>query len=232
MGSLLVTPTANLASNGGSQHPAKRKAGGHGPTLDDQVSHLRLMPTPTGRDSKGIDGHSKRQGSQVLPGVVEALLPTPRATRGGSATETVGKLLPTPSANQFEVDPERWQERRRQLMADPDVRNGNGFGLTTAMAVSVLWDGLEIDWAEYRPAIERWSALFGPVMCPVEEGRTRPRLAPEFAEWMMGLPGGWVTRVPGLPRTGQLRAIGNGVVPQQMALGIRICLMRMLEGDA
>lgn len=42
--SLLVTPTANLGVNGGSQHPAKRKAGGHGPTLADQVEHL--LPTP------------------------------------------------------------------------------------------------------------------------------------------------------------------------------------------
>ncbi|MGR6999352.1 hypothetical protein ACU686_16360 [Yinghuangia aomiensis] len=34
---------------------------------------------------------------------------------------------------------------------------------------------------------------------------------------MMGLPvdPGWVTGVPGLPRTAQLRALGNGVVPQQ-----------------
>lgn len=34
---LLKTPTAQLGTNGGSQHPEKRKAGGHGPTLADQV---------------------------------------------------------------------------------------------------------------------------------------------------------------------------------------------------
>ena len=37
---LLVTPTAQLAINGGSQPPEKRKAGGHGPTLADQIEHL------------------------------------------------------------------------------------------------------------------------------------------------------------------------------------------------
>lgn len=37
---LFRTPTAQLAVNGGSQHPAKRKAGGHGPTLADEVEHL------------------------------------------------------------------------------------------------------------------------------------------------------------------------------------------------
>lgn len=37
---VLRTPTAQLAVNGGSQHPDKRKAGGHSPTLADQVEHL------------------------------------------------------------------------------------------------------------------------------------------------------------------------------------------------
>lgn len=31
----------------------------------------------------------------------------------------------------------------------------------------------------------------------------------------MGLPAGWVTDVPGLSRDAQLKALGNGVVPQQ-----------------
>lgn len=33
----------------------------------------------------------------------------------------------------------------------------------------------------------------------------------------MGLPAGWVTGVPGLSRNEQLKALGNGVVPQQCA---------------
>ncbi|WP_413100858.1 hypothetical protein [Streptomyces sp. Inha503] len=37
---LLKTPTAQLAVNGGSQHPDKRREGGHGPTLADEVEHL------------------------------------------------------------------------------------------------------------------------------------------------------------------------------------------------
>lgn len=39
---LLKTPTAQLAVNGGSQHPDKRRAGGHGPTLADEVEFLPL----------------------------------------------------------------------------------------------------------------------------------------------------------------------------------------------
>lgn len=37
----------------------------------------------------------------------------------------------------------------------------------------------------------------------------------------MGLPAGWVTDVPGLSRTAQLKALGNGVVPQQAAAALR-----------
>jgi hypothetical protein len=39
-----------------------------------------------------------------------------------------------------------------------------------------------------------------------------------------GLPEGWVTDVPGLSRTDQLKALGNGVVPQQAALALSLLL--------
>ena len=38
----------------------------------------------------------------------------------------------------------------------------------------------------------------------------------------MGLPGGWVTGVPGVTRTRALRLLGNGVVPQQAAHALRL----------
>lgn len=38
---------------------------------------------------------------------------------------------------------------------------------------------------------------------------------------MMGLPEGWVTDVPGISRNDQLKALGNGVVPQQAAAALR-----------
>lgn len=42
----------------------------------------------------------------------------------------------------------------------------------------------------------------------------------------MGLPDGWVTAVPGLSRNAQLKALGNGVVPQQAALALAMLLDR------
>lgn len=41
---------------------------------------------------------------------------------------------------------------------------------------------------------------------------------------MMGLPAGHVTDVPGLTVNDQLHALGNGVVPQQLALAVRTLL--------
>ena len=49
----------------------------------------------------------------------------------------------------------------------------------------------------------------------------RRRLSARFAEWMMTLPDGWVTDVPGLTRTQQLHAIGNGVAPLQAVAALR-----------
>jgi len=40
----------------------------------------------------------------------------------------------------------------------------------------------------------------------------------------MGLPAGWVTDIPGLSRNQQLAALGDGVVPQQAVMALRLLL--------
>lgn len=45
-GNLLPTPTANLAVNGGTQHPVKRRAGGHQPSIADVIEHLGASTPP------------------------------------------------------------------------------------------------------------------------------------------------------------------------------------------
>jgi DNA (cytosine-5)-methyltransferase 1 len=77
-------------------------------------------------------------------------------------------------------------------------------------------------WGIYTPAIEGWERILGrPAPEPTEPGRNGPRLAPRFVEWMMGLPDGWVTAVD-IPRSAQLKALGNGVVPQQASLALNM----------
>jgi len=46
----------------------------------------------------------------------------------------------------------------------------------------------------------------------------------------MGLPAGHVTAVPDLTRTAQLKALGNGVVPQQAAAALRLLAARAIDG--
>ena len=82
------------------------------------------------------------------------------------------------------------------------------------------------NWGVYEPVIQRWTALLGRTPpAPTEPGaKGQPRLSPRFVEFMMGLPAGWVTDVPDLTRNEQLKALGNGVVPQQAAAALTFLL--------
>ena len=62
-----------------------------------------------------------------------------------------------------------------------------------------------------------------PAPSPTElSGRGAQYLSPRFTEWMMGLPDGWVTDPAiGISRQEQIKACGNGVVPQQATAALR-----------
>lgn len=72
------------------------------------------------------------------------------------------------------------------------------------------------DWGIYAEAVARWERITRPAPSPVRhDGKGgKPRLNSELPEWMMGLPEGHITGV-GLTRAEELKAAGNGVVPQQ-----------------
>jgi DNA (cytosine-5)-methyltransferase 1 len=73
--------------------------------------------------------------------------------------------------------------------------------------------------------MQRWEQVLGrPTPFPTQPGtHGRPVLAPAFVEHFVGLPPGWITALP-LPRTAQLRALGNGVVPHQAAYAVSLLL--------
>jgi len=121
---LLKTPTSQLAVNGGSQHPDKRKAGGHGPTLADEVEHL--LPTPQAHDAqkgKTADqvaamrarGHGVSNLNELAENELVKLLPTPAAcvANDGESTAT-------------------WLARRERVKATGV--NGNGMGMPLTIA--------------------------------------------------------------------------------------------------
>ena len=86
-----------------------------------------------------------------------------------------------------------------------------------------------IEWGDYAPAIRRWETVRGTAPAPTElTAKGKHRLSARFAEWMMGIPAGWVTDVD-ISRNDQLKAIGNGVVPQQAIAAIRDMLIHLEE---
>ena len=149
---LLPTPAANLGSNGGPQHPDKRRAGGHSVSIEDAVHGLALLPTPTTEPMTG-NGHARNLGAEVKR------------------------------------------------------------------------------WGDYAAAIARHEQALGrPAPAPTEPGpKGNPRLSAAFVEWMMMLPAGWITDVPGVTRTEALRMLGNGVVPPQAAAALRDMKQRITQ---
>jgi DNA (cytosine-5)-methyltransferase 1 len=95
---------------------------------------------------------------------------------------------------------------------------------TIARAVFNSGEVTKTNWGKFKPAIRRWEAVIGrPAPEPTKpDGREgNHRLSSKFTEWMMGLPEGWITDI-GLKRNDELKACGNGVVPQQAELALSL----------
>lgn len=88
---------------------------------------------------------------------------------------------------------------------------------------------VDIEWGKFQPAIERWERVLGrPAPAPTKpDGKDGAhRLSSAFTEWMMGLPENWVVG-HGLSRNDELKMCGNGVVPQEAELALRILVEGM-----
>jgi len=195
------------------------------------------MPTPKALD--GVKGNLKSSqervdsGHQVdLPNVAVdlVLLGTPRTSAANASTakqveagapksriEDQVQLLPTLRASDG-------YERRNQKTMDKIAAEGGDITMPTLARTT-------IDWGKFEPAIRRWEALTRPAPAPTKpDGKDGAhRLSAEFTEWMMGLPEGWVTSPEiGLKRNDQLKACGNGVVPQQAEMALRILLQDLV----
>lgn len=200
-----LLPTPGAYQPGGSQHPEKRRAGGHALNLQDVAEHLHLLPTPVAQPSGNTpEDHLRKKPGR---GVVTDLA----IIAENGLIESGGRLLPTPTASEGEK-------------GGPNQAYGSG-GSTLSGTIPHL-----TDWGPYAAAIARWEIVAGrPAPAPVRfDGKGgRARLNPELTEWMMGWPVGHVTDPEiGLTRAEQLKACGNGVVPQQAAAAIREMLAR------
>ncbi len=125
-------------------------------------------------------------------------------------------LLPTPIVRDY-------KDGQKEVMRNGEVQ-------TDTVGRAVMNSG-EIDsnsWGRFESSIRRWEAVTGrkapaPTVYDGKDGR--PRLSPLLTEWMMGVPKGWITDC-GLSRNEELKACGNGVVPQQAVLALRYLLRK------
>lgn len=197
-----------LREPGGAQHPDKRRAGGHSVTIQDVAEHeLTLLPTTTTTMDAVASGGSTPSNVTLTDAVVRTELgsvPNPRH-------------MPTPRA----------------------TRGGS----TTELAYGMGGDRVDddrpqgevvpgADWGPYSAAVERWERITRPAPPPVRhDGKNgKARLNPELPEWMMGVPHGHITSEEiGLTRAEQLKAAGNGVVPQQAEAAVLALLARAPE---
>jgi DNA (cytosine-5)-methyltransferase 1 len=242
---LLPTPAATLGRGTGfpSRETAQDRMGRGTRCLDDAVA---LLPTPAARDAGRGFGWGDQPGRPLSETIVW-LLPTPKASdedRGDCPSErerrspslvSIDHLLPTPAAADSERASLTYARGNPTLIgallptptvADSRSTRNATAGRTPGAQYSKGWTLADIAhddrWGQYAPAIARWEAILGrPAPDPTEPGsKGQPRLSPRFVEWLMGLADGWVTAIPGLTRNEQLRALGNGVVPQQCAAAI------------
>ena len=64
----------------------------------------------------------------------------------------------------------------------------------------------------YEAVVARWERVTGTESPdPLDDSVATFRLNPQFVEWMMGFPAGWVTDIA--PQRASLKALGNAVVP-------------------
>lgn len=203
--------------------------------IPEQTEKLPMLPTPKAHD--GVFGRPRTSGRPIEKSThlqtIVTLLPTARASwfaSGSQAThpngtrkevqrfkltdavldkdlgENVDDISPTPKTHQRGDCP---SERERN---SPDLA-----AVTHHFPVEEQPQAIPVLWGKYEPTVRRWEKLTRPAPIPTEPNKNgNPRLAAPFSEWMMGWPEGWVTDPEiGLPRTDQLKIIGNGVCPQQ-----------------
>ena len=155
------------------------------------------------------------------------------ATTGGTLAQRIPGDAGAPAGIKLLPTPEAKNSHAGQDFARSDRPGSGGDDLVTAII-----KGHDSQWSQYEVAIQRWAQQIGrPAPHPTEPTSTgNPRINPEFPEWMMGWPAGWVTQVPGVQdalfgdaapavdRADQLKICGNGVVTRQAANAIRLLM--------
>jgi hypothetical protein len=196
------------------------------PTHHIKDSESSSLPTPTTRDYKDGSANHERDGKVQTDTVAraifssgEVILPTPTTNgndRKGPNYSSAGILQALEIANGIlPKEYTDWEHARQKIKWAESVEGQDKTTLDS-----------EISWGKFGPAIQLWEKYVGrksPAPTKPDGKEGNHRLSSKFTEWMMGLPEGWITDV-GLTRNEELKLAGNGVVPQQAELALKILL--------
>jgi len=188
------------------------------------LGHIRNYDEPVedymARRQKMLDGEYKGMpGVSLGVALRMEMLPTPVAIEGIKGTAAQGSEEKAKSGQVWLTNVAH-DFATQQGLPTPPRQNG--------LPQPELKEPTPLSWGKFEPAIRRWEQILGrPAPAPTKpDGKDDShRLSSQFTEWMMGLPDGWITGV-GLSRVDELKACGNGVVPQQAQLA----LTRLMDG--
>jgi DNA (cytosine-5)-methyltransferase 1 len=195
----LPTPTASDIYTGNFSSKQHSEGSLHSVRLAQIVNRPDLLPTPNTMEHREIKTPEQ---------IAELKAKSPGGYR--NLRETVINemtMLPTPTT----------QDGKNN--GGPSKFNRNTKPLNTQVLVKTEWGKFESAVRLWEQEIERQAP--SPTKPDGKEGAHR--LSSKFTEWMMGLPEGWITDV-GLTRNEELKLAGNGVVPQQAELALRLLL--------
>jgi len=196
--------TSGMMRNGMVYELPMREPHTNGSEFSSSLGRVSV-PTPTSSDASWDRAKVQRKVTAESPHRgVDLPLWAQRVSEGAY------ELLRTPAASEA--------ERGHQPEEKARARGGQ-VTLSGQLNYSSPFD-------RFEPAIKRWEHVTGmeapnPTKPDGKEGAHR--LSSEFTEWMMGLPRGWITGL-GLARKDELKACGNGVVPQQAELALRLLM--------
>jgi hypothetical protein len=214
--------------------------------LPTSVSESSLLPTLKARDhqAEGYEAGLRRATPQVgtiLKGIVDGddrvmqLLRSPTASQGqgGALGEAKArKRGNTVGIRDQAMDLAKLQGHKVSRQVDNLIGTPRGTAANSSQKQvkagapkgRIEDQVLTTNWGKFEPAIRRWETIIGrqaphPTKPDGKDGNHR--LSSKFTEWMMGLPDGWITDI-GLKRNDELKACGNGVVPQQAELALSL----------
>lgn len=183
-----------------------------------QLDNDSILRTPIAVEGKGGASSAKVKAAKNKPVMLRDQMVDLLEENGMKSS--VQKLFPTPDT--MGHPPPRTPEQ----LIEAKKRSPAGYSNLRETVVNDLPN--KFSWGKFEPAIKRWENVLrveSPAPTKPDGKDGAHRLSSEFTEWMMGLPKGWVTDV-GVGRTAELKACGNGVVPQQALLALSMLITK------